>query len=84
MSAQLFVGSSLVTRQKAISYVQNLFCIKDSCNSCATCTLINNEQYYALRWFRPEKQWYTLHELEDIFHITSLMLDQQQQFVFVI
>lgn len=82
--AQLFLGSSVITKQKALRYVQKLFCLHGSCNSCTTCMLIINEQYHAVRWFRPEKQWYAIHELEDIFHTTAFMLDQHQQFIFII
>ena len=81
--AQLWIGSMAKLKQKAVRYVPKFFCMT-GCATCANCSLIAQEQFYAVRWLRPEKQWYTLDDLEDIFYTSSFALGAQHKFFFIL
>lgn len=81
-AAQLLIGSQSRIIQEAEFCVQKAFC-PSLCNTCITCIGIQQKKHYAVRWIRPEKQWYTLDDLEDVTHITSFALDKDEHFFFV-
>lgn len=81
--AQLWLGPHAHLMEKVIEYLQNVFCLQRGCLVCSTCRKIAQQQYHAVLWVRPEKQ-YTLDDLSDIFSTIAFALDQDQHFFFII
>lgn len=81
--AYLFIGQQAMLKRECFSFLKKQFCTSKGCNSCTTCTQIDQRQYHGSLWIEPEKR-YSLSDLEIIFKRTTLALDGQQQCFFVI
>jgi DNA polymerase III, delta subunit len=82
--AHLWIGSPDKLQEKAISYIQTIFCLYRGCGTCVTCLLISEKRYYAAQWVVPEKQWYTIGDLEQITKTVVFMLDEGRNYVIVL
>ncbi len=81
--AQLWVGNHSILVDEVTSYLQNIFCDHNKCNSCTTCLHIAQQQHHAITWVAPEKT-YTLEHLEPIFTTISYSLEQNSHHFFII
>ncbi len=81
--AQLWVGPHDLMVEEVEKYLQKKFCTYDACNVCTTCEKIRKRQHYAIQWLAPEKN-YTLDDLDIIFETTSLALNQDELFFFIV
>ncbi len=81
--AQLWIGPRETVLGEVEKYLQKKFCAHDACGVCITCRQIKQQQYYSILWLAPEKN-YALDDLEIIFEITSLALNQDEDFFFIL
>ena len=82
--AHLWIGKRSILIEKAKNFFKKKQCTSGGCNNCPICRQIDTEQYYAITWIRPEKQFYTTDQVDAILHILSLSLDGDETFFIVI
>ncbi len=81
--AYLWIGAEEELRLKTISFVQRIFCAQEGCRSCHTCKAIIEKRHYGITWLVPEN-YYTLKQLEPLFHVISFALDPQEKHIIII
>lgn len=81
--AQLWIGEHTNLVQRAQTYLQKIFCVKNNCGTCITCTQIAQQQHHAVMWLYPEKQ-YTREQLDTIFGTIAFALSPGQRYFFVL
>lgn len=83
---QLLIGNSKATNMCINQQLQQLFCVSEAQQFCAciVCKQINARQHHAIRWYTPEKQYYTIAQLESLFDAVRFTLDNGEHFVFVL
>lgn len=81
--AHLWIGSYDIVRTTIVGVLQKNFCAHNGCTHCATCHAIAAEQYHAVQWIRPEKQ-YTRDLLNPLFEQLSFALPAEEQFFFIL
>jgi DNA polymerase-3 subunit delta' len=81
--AQLWIGTHQQLLATTIEYLQKQFCQQAGCSVCHTCHAIRNQQYYAVTWLSPEKQ-YSLEQLEVITTTMAFSLDSGVSHFFII
>ncbi|MCL4229420.1 hypothetical protein KJZ61_01870 [Candidatus Dependentiae bacterium] len=81
--ALIMVGDATSTLNTTITYLQQLFCTRNSCSTCSTCLLIQQQQFYAATWLSTDKH-YTLDDLDVIFSTTAYALQEQDKHFFII
>lgn len=81
--ALIWSGPHEVLVQRAIDYLQTIFCTNNTCNTCRTCLQIRDQQYHSIIWLYPEKQ-YTLEQINIIFQTIVFTLDKNKHFFFVL
>ena len=79
---QLWFGYHHELLEHAQTFLQSVFC-KNRCGICNICQNIRQQQYHAIMWLTPEKN-YTIAQLQPIFETISLQLAPDEQFFFVI
>lgn len=81
--SHLWIGGSSTVQQEIMAFLQRHFCPDNGCMACTICNAIAQEQYHAIIWIRPEKQ-YTREILEPVFNQLAFALDTNQQFFFIL
>lgn len=84
---QLFAGDPALTAAAVHKQLQELFCTavtKNASCACSQCRNIKEKQHYAVRWYAPEKQQYTVAELEPLFDELRFALEPGAHFVHII
>lgn len=81
--AQIFVADANSAITSAVSYMQKIFCTHDGCDACNLCHRIQKQQFHAITWLKPEKQ-YVLDDLEIIFRTASYALAATNIHFFII
>ena len=76
------VGPEQALEKKMINILKKELCSKDS-EECPACKQIEGKSYSNLLWLEPEKS-YTKKDLEAVFQKTSLALEKDEKFFFVI
>jgi len=82
--AQLIIGSPTVTLRHTIQLLQKALCSNNSCQTCIDCRNIDRKQHHSIIWMQPEKNNYTLDDLEPITRTISFALAPDQQFFFIL
>lgn len=82
-SAQIWFGSHELLVQKALAYSKKIWCRADICNKCIICRQVSEKNYYALLWMVPEKNGYTVAQLELLDKRTSFMANEGEHFLIV-
>lgn len=80
--AYIIQGSQEDCKEIARTLVKQEFCKLAGCMHCITCNQIDNQQFYAMRWFCNDA--YNVEDIQDIFDITKLSLQPDEKFIFVI
>lgn len=83
LPAQLWVGAQSDTRYEIATQLKQHFCANGGCNSCSTCSAIDQEQHHSIIWIRPETS-YTRDMLAPIFEQLSFAMDPNHHFFFVL
>lgn len=80
----IIAGNQELTTEAIIAYLRQLWCKQgiESC-FCSVCKQLAHRQHRFLAWIKPTKD-YTVDDLTIIFQITSLALDEDQLFFFVL
>lgn len=81
--AHLWIGKPAHIIEQAEKKLQEFFCKKKGCATCASCQQIKQRQHSFVLWFSPEKN-YTLDQIEPIFKTASFALQPEQSFFFVL
>ena len=81
--AQLLLGNPLAVTTQVLTDLKKFFCAQNGCNLCTICRQIQNRQHHAIRWLTPEKQYYTVGQLESVFHELSFALGTDESFFFI-
>ncbi len=81
--AQLWIGPDDILVNKAIQFLQELFCPKQGCKKCHICLKVEQKQHHAVLWFYPAKQ-YTIDNLQGIFSTISFVLQPNEHVFFVL
>ncbi len=82
--ALLYIGKPVATAAQATSTLQKGLCKQDSCHTCIDCRNIDRKQHPFVRWIKPEKNNYTLDDLEAISKAISFALAPEERFFFVL
>jgi DNA polymerase III subunit delta' len=80
----LFIGEHDFLIDHAQKLLLEHFCSQKNCKKCTTCAHILARQYYNLWWLVPDKQTYTVAQLEPIATISSFQRAESDRFYFVI
>lgn len=85
-NTQLIIGAADATGIIIDQQLKTLFCVQDAQAHCVCvpCKQIIARQHHAIRWHAPEKQQYTLAQLESIFDQVRFSLDPDDSFVFIL
>ena len=83
INAQLLLGNPLAVTTQVLTDLKKFFCAQNGCNLCTICRQIHNRQHHAIRWLAPEKQYYTVAQLEAVFHELSFALGADESFFFI-
>ncbi len=82
--AQLWFGNHELLETQTVQYLQKNYCSYHGCACCTVCKKIAAQQHYTIRWFTPEKQYYTVEQCSQILKELAFALDQDQKFFFII
>lgn len=63
-ATQLWVGGNQHLKERTITYLQKIWCQDRGCASCFICKQIEQHTHHALLWLTPEKQYYTIAQME--------------------
>lgn len=74
--AQLWLGSNAVLATHIEQYLQKQLCLVKGCNCCHTCNSIIKRQHSLLLWLTPEKNTYTVNQIEEIRRQLTLLTDK--------
>ncbi|MCK4264972.1 hypothetical protein KAW80_01285 [Candidatus Babeliales bacterium] len=86
MQVHLWIGQEENLLEKIEHFLKNLFCTKqkESSCTCSECTKIKQGQHpYSLIIF-PQKNYYVIDDISTIFQKTSLSLNDDEKFFFII
>ena len=78
-TVQLYLGFHEQAVQKACSFIQSIFCVKDGCTTCITCVQINEKRHASCLWLSPKKQ-YVLDDLLPLQEKLQFSLGEQEHF----
>lgn len=81
--AFLWIGNNAFLVMHTIEFLQKIFCKNNHCKICTTCNQINQQEYHAIIWIKPAKE-FVLEELAIIAQTISFKLEPHEQFFFVI
>ncbi len=75
--ALLCIGVSSKAIAFAQQYIMKALCLVDGCGECLTCKQIIQRQHHALLWLSPEKQFYSVDQIDEVLYNLSFKLDDQ-------
>jgi hypothetical protein len=81
--AYLWIGPEAELHRHTIAFLQKSFCSEAGCNSCHICKALFQKSYHAITWLVPEN-YYTLKQLDPLFHAISFVLDPGQMHIVII
>ncbi len=70
-AAYIFVGPRSETIKHTEEHLKRVWCSKQGCNSCPTCTHIKAHHHHLLFWLVPEKHYYTVEQMHELAHSLS-------------
>ena len=79
-----WIGNYACLTEKSKAFFKKRFCAAGACNKCSTCAQIDNDQHHAFERITPEKQIYTIDQIDYIRQRLSLKLDAGESFFIVI
>ena len=82
--AQLWLGAPEQLKQEVEFYLQEFLCPQKGCKKCSHCKQIAMHQYHATLWLSPEKQSYTVEQLDIIYDRLNLELDDHQHYFIIV
>lgn len=82
-ATQLWLGSSSHLNNQLVDYLKKILCPQRGCQNCIICKQIKNQQHHAIRWLSPEKQQYTVAQLEAVFKELAFALTAGELFFFI-
>lgn len=82
--AYLIIGSHEASFEKTKALLQNSLCLDKGCMNCIICKQINEEQHHSILWLTPEKEHYTLEQLEIIHSTIAYKLADREHYFIVI
>lgn len=71
--AYLWVGSRKQTTKQAENHLKQVWCSLE-CTGCRICSAITSRRYYLLRWLVPEKQSYTVEQIQNVIRLLSFAM----------
>jgi DNA polymerase-3 subunit delta' len=80
----MFVGATHQTSDYATTFMMKHFCEQKGCSSCRTCQQLAARQHHALMWLSPEKQVYSVDQIDEILHVLSFKLDEGSHYFVVL
>lgn len=80
----LVIGQHTALVEHATTLLLQQWCDTNGCKQCVACKQVLARQYHNLYWLTPEKQTYTVAQLEPIAMISSLQRSPDDKFYFVI
>lgn len=81
--AFLWIGQQEKIVRQAYAWLQNLLSDCQGCQVCSRCRLIEERQYYAVTWIKPDGI-YVLEDLQPLFKTISFRLEKGQRHIFVV
>jgi len=83
---QLIIGTAQATSSVIDQQLRSLFCTREAKEVCicVACKQVAAKQHHAIRWYSPEKQQYTIAQLEPLFDEVRFALDKDAHFVFIL
>jgi DNA polymerase III gamma/tau subunit len=81
--AQLWLGKHEELEPACTTWLQKVFCAHGGCGQCAACQGIRQQQFHAITWLYPDKQ-YTLEHLSVISNTIAFALEPGHHHFFVI
>lgn len=82
-TAFLWIGHEQSLVQHTYAWLQRALVACQGCRVCSRCRLIEEQQYYAVTWIKPEGM-YVLEDLQPLFKMISFQLEPGQRHIFVI
>lgn len=83
--AQLWFGQHEQLTTRTQTFLQKKLCTaSNACGNCLPCKQIIEKQHHAVMWLEPEKNNYTLEQLEPIFNTIAFALAQKEHYFFII
>lgn len=82
--ALMFVGAAHHTSEYAMKFMMLQLCDHKGCSSCRTCLQLAARQHHALMWLSPEKQVYSVDQIDEILHTLSFKLDEGSHYFVVL
>ncbi len=82
--AYLWLGNHDFLVQKTKNFLRAMFCASDACTLCSVCRKIEEEQHHAALWLAPEKELYTLEQIELIHSTIAYKLADGEHYFFIV
>ncbi len=82
---QLWVGPRPALIDKAHVFCKRMWCKRagpDDC-SCIVCKAIDAHSFYGLHWLAPQKNGYTVEQIQDLLHTLSFALEHNEKRIIV-
>lgn len=81
--AYLWIGPEEELHRHTVAFLQKSFCPEAGCKSCHICNALSQKSYHGITWLVPDN-YYTLKQLEPLFHVISFALDPGQKHIIII
>jgi DNA polymerase-3 subunit delta' len=81
--AYLCIGDKETVLRSITQELKNIYCLHKGCNSCITCTQIDNRQHHMMLWINPLKS-YTLSDLAPLFSKIIYKLPDNEHYFFIL
>lgn len=82
--AYLWIGAQEQLIIKTKNFLRAIFCATGGCLHCIPCRQIENAQHHAIVWLAPEKEQYTLEQIELIHTTIAYKLAPEEHFFFIL
>ena len=82
--ASLIIGSDTQTQEHVIKLLQQQLNPCKGCRNCNACSDIQRKSHESILWLTPQKNLYTLKDLDAIFEISSFKRSSSNPFFFII
>ncbi len=82
--AYLWIGAQEQLIHKTKNYLRSILCAAAGCLRCIVCRQVDYEQHHAIMWLAPEKEQYTLEQIEVIHRTIAYRLDDGEHFFFIL
>ena len=82
--AYLWVGAQEQLIDKTKQFLRAIFCKNNGCTRCIICRQIEDGQHHAIVWLAPEKEQYTLEQIEHIHATIAYKLAEGDHFFFIL